>query len=133
MTESKYKVIAILDNKRIAINYGRNNKASKRDVVRVIEVGPEITYEGENYGTMDTIKANLSIDTIYDKFSICTNRNIENDITKSALMSFSSSIKIYEDLNVNKEQISNLEKPDISPISLGDMVEIIKFNWQFIK
>nr|WP_072537040.1 hypothetical protein [Anaerococcus mediterraneensis] len=128
MAESKYKVIAILDNKRIAINYGRNNKASKRDVVRVIEVGPEISYEGENYGTMDTIKANLSIDTIYDKFSICTNRSIENDMTRSIIGSFSPKIRIYEDLNVNKEQISNLEKPDLSPISLGDAVEIIKFN-----
>lgn len=133
MTKSNYKVIAILDNKRIAINYGRINKASKRDVVRVIEVGPEISYEGENYGTMDTIKANLSIDTIYDKFSICTNRNTEHDITKSALSSFSSNFRIYEELNVNKEQIANLKKPENSPISLGDIVEIIKFNWQFSK
>ena len=133
MTESKYKVIAILDNKRIAINYGRINNASKRDVVRVIEVGPEITYKNENYGTMDTIKANLSIDTIYDKFSICTNRNTEHDITKSALSSFSSNFRIYEELNVNKEQISDLKKPKVSPISLGDVVEVIKFNWHFSK
>lgn len=128
MNTRKYKVIAILDRKRIVIDYGRNNKASKRDLVRVIEIGPEINYEGRSYGTMDTIKSNLSIETIYEKFSVCTNNNIENDVTKSLIGSFSSSIKFNENLNINEEQISNLKEPDIKPISLGDVVEIIKFN-----
>ena len=51
----KHKVIAILDKKRILIDYGRNNKASKRDFIRVIEVGPEIKYDDRVYGTLDKI------------------------------------------------------------------------------
>lgn len=133
MEKNKYKVIAILDKKRIAINYGRNNQASKRDLVRVIEVGPEIIFEGKSYGTMDAIKAKLSIDTIYDNFSICTNSSIENDINSSILSTFTSNIRIYEDLDIDENQISNLKKPDITPISLGDIVEVYKYNWQFIK
>lgn len=124
----KHKVIAILDKKRILIDYGRNNKASKRDFIRVIEVGPEIKYDDRVYGTLDKIKASLSIDTIYDKFSICTNSDLENGAKKSLLGAYPSDIKIYENLNVNEEQISGLKEPDATPISLGDTVEIIKFN-----
>lgn len=135
MTNEKktYKVIAIPDDKTLIIDYGRKDQASKKDIVNVIEKGPEIIYDNKSYGTFDNIKAELKINEIYNEFSVCSNRYTT---------SVNASLKYFTDvaqnmgnlmktvdvkLNVNEEEIKNLEKPKDSPISLGDMVEIIKF------
>lgn len=135
MTNDKktYKVIAIPDDKTLIIDYGRKDQASKKDIVNVIEKGPEIIYDNKSYGTFDNIKAELKINEIYNEFSVCSNRYTT---------SVNASLKYFTDvaqnmgslmrtvdakLNVNEEEIKNLEKPKDSPISLGDMVEIIKF------
>lgn len=135
MTNDKktYKVIAIPDDKTLIIDYGRKDQASKKDIVNVIEKGPEIIYDNKSYGTFDNIKAELKINEIYNEFSVCSNRYTT---------SVNASLKHFTDvaqnmgnlmrtvdgkLNVNEEEIKSLEKPKDSPISLGDMVEIIKF------
>lgn len=122
------EVIKILDHKNILISYGRANGASSKDSVRVIEKGETIEYKGEDYGSLDNIKAELYIKEIYERFSLCQSvkktSNITNEFSKSIL-----SLYNYQsaNLNVNEEQIENIEIPDDKTISLGDTVEVIKF------
>lgn len=135
MTNDKktYKVIAIPDDKTLIIDYGRKDQASKKDIVNVIEKGPEIIYENKSYGSLDNIKAELKINEIYNEFSVCSNRYTTSVnaslkyITEVSQNMGSLMRTVDEKLNVNEEEIKNLEKPKDSPISLGDMVEIIKF------
>lgn len=122
------EVIKILDHKNILISYGRANGASSKDLVRVIEKGETIEYKGEDYGSLDNIKAELYIKEIYERFSLCQSvkktSNIANEFSKSIL-----SLYNYQsaNLNVNENQIENIEIPDDKTISLGDTVEVIKF------
>lgn len=135
MTNEKktYKVIAIPNDKTLIIDYGRKDQASKKDIVNVIEKGPEIIYDNKSYGTFDNIKAELKINEIYNEFSVCSNRYTTS--VNASLKNFTDVAQnmgslmrtVDEKLNVNEEEIKNLEKPKDSPISLGDMVEIIKF------
>lgn len=122
------KVIKILDYKNILIDYGRIDGASEKDVIRIIERGEEIIYDGRNYGTLDNIKAELSIQTIYEKFSLCRNIKRSNSLSRGLSQSIFS---IYNyrpaDLKVNEDQIEHIEIPDNDVINLGDLVEVIKF------
>lgn len=135
MTNDKktYKVIAIPDDKTLIIDYGRKDQASKKDIVNVIEKGPEIIYDNKSYGTFDNIKAELKINEIYNEFSVCSNRyttsvNASLKYFTDVAQNMGNLMKTVDGkLNVNEEEIKNLEKPKDSPISLGDMVEIIKF------
>ena len=133
MKKKEYKVIAIPDTRTIIINYGRIDNASKKDIVRIIEKGPEIKYEDKIYGTYDNIKAELKINEIYNEFSVCSNTKTtsKNSTLKNLTFVESSITNLMQisdsELNVNEEQINELKKPKNSPISLGDTVEIIKF------
>lgn len=122
------KVIKILDDKNILIDYGRIDGASKKDVVRVIEKGQEVEYNGEILGTLDNVKAELSIKVIYDKFSLCQNfRSVNSNVNTLA----NTLYKFYDEqpasLKVNEDQIENIKIPDNNVINVGDIVEIIRF------
>lgn len=135
--KKEYKVIGIMNNKKIMINYGSKDNASKKDIIRIIDKGPEVIYDGKSYGTYDNIKAELKINEIYPEFSVCSNAITTS--RNSSLNSLAERISsmgnmMYQadvELNVNESEINNLEKPEDSPISLGDLVEIIRFiDWQ---
>lgn len=123
-----YKVVEILDEYTIAINYGRNSGAAKGAAIRVISFGPEIIdlESKEVLGTLDTIKATLSIEVVYDGFSIC--RKIAKRTTNMLvpqLPSFSTTTYIPSKLNVDHEAITNKQAPDDLIIRVGDTVEIL--------
>ena len=70
------KVIKILDNYSILINYGRTKGATVGENVQIVEIGPEIIDpdSGESLGTLDHIKDVLQIQEVFDEFSICNKR-----------------------------------------------------------
>lgn len=122
------KVIAILDKYTILIDYGRSDGASLKDLVRVVQRGPSVVYEGLEYGTLDNIKAELTIKTIYNNFSLCKNSKTSNAIMKNFSQSMLSFYDTqHEELNVNEKEIENLKAPNDKTINLGDLVEVIKF------
>lgn len=122
------KVIAILDKYTILIDYGRSDGASLKDSVRVIQRGPLVVYDGEEYGSLDNIKAELTIKTIYNNFSVCKNSKTSNAVINNFSQSFLSLYEAqHEELNVNESQIENLDVPEDKIINLGDLVEVIKF------
>lgn len=122
------KVIAILDKYTILIDYGRSDGASLKDLVRVVQRGPSVVYDGLEYGTLDNIKAELTIKTIYNNFSLCKNSKTSNAIMKNFSQSMLSFYDTqHEELNVNEKEIENLKAPNDKTINLGDLVEVIKF------
>lgn len=135
--KKEYKVIGILDKKKIIINYGSKDNASKKDIIRIIDKGPEVIYDGKSYGSYDNVKAELKINEMYPEFSVCSNTITTSK--NSAINSLTQRINnmnnmMYQkqvELDVNEYDIKNLEKPKDSPISLGDLVEITRFiGWQ---
>lgn len=122
-----YRVIEIIDNMSILINYGTNNGAKKGTKVRVIEVG-EVVMDpktGSVLGTYDAIKAELEITVVYEHFSKCQN------ISRDFISPFESPLaRKYattraKTINVNEEESTNRKTPTSSSVSVGDIVEIL--------
>lgn len=121
------RVIEIINNMKILINYGANAGAKKGDSVRIIEQGEEITdpVTGNFLGTYDAIKAELEITTVYSDFSEC------QKIRRSYISPFESPLSrkyntsSTESFDVNKTQETHRKTPDASEISVGDIVEIL--------
>ena len=128
MLDFNYRVIEILDEYSILINYGRDEGAAEDDEVRIICTGPEVIdpLTGANIGTLDFIKANLTITTAYSKFSIC--KKIKTTISNpllSPLSQFQSTSKTPRPLDIDKSKISNKKIPNNTTIEIGDLVEVL--------
>ncbi|SHE79904.1 hypothetical protein SAMN02745784_01833 [Tissierella praeacuta DSM 18095] len=128
MSKIYYRVVEILDEHSILVNYGRESGANEDDEVRIISKGPEVIDPETNksLGTLDSIKAVLTIVTAYDKFSLCKKIQVT---TKNALISplsqFDVTSKSIKTINVDKNSISNKELPNDKVIKVGDKVEIL--------
>lgn len=126
--KNKYKVIKILSESEILIDYGINDGAKIGKKVRVYSTGEEITDPdtGLSLGTLDRIKVDLEIYQVYEKFSICRNiqREKVNILTPFAANFINESIS-YEKIDVNKSEISPVNIPETSPVCIGDLVKII--------
>lgn len=123
--DSMFRVIEILDTTAIIINYGKNQGAQVNDYIRVIEEGPEVIdpRTKEVLGTLDNIKETLTIDTVYDNFSICKKKTEKN--INPLEFNFNYKSTIIEQINVDESEIGILKKPKNKPIKVGDRVEII--------
>lgn len=128
MTSKEYKVIEILSNDKILINYGNSDGAKKGRNIRIILKGEDVLdYDTQRkLGTLDIIKEELEITTVYPNFSICEKIIIEEfNPFIPALNRTKKTIKSSK-LKVNNEQISNrkfINNPP--PIEIGDIVQII--------
>jgi len=128
MPKGNFRVIEILDEYSILINYGRNDGANEDDEVRIISIGPEVIdpVTNENLGTLDSIKGTLTIVTAYDKFSLCKKIiTTTQNVLVSPLSQFKTTTKTTKTINVDKDCISNKKTPDDNTIKIGDMVEIL--------
>ena len=128
MANRDYKVIEIIDEYSLLINYGSINGAIKGVDIRIISIGPEVTdpTTGEVLGTMDQIKAYLTITVVYDRFSIC--QRVKEKIVNSLLNPLSQlQITMREKslLNVDEKDITHKKSPDDVVIRPGDIVEIL--------
>lgn len=128
MVDDNFKVIEILDKHSVLINYGRDQAANENDKVRIISIGPAVIdpETNENLGTLNSVKAILTVVTVYDKFSLC--QNIETTTTNvltSPLSRFETKSTQVKILNVDEATISNKKIPDDTLIKIGDIVEIL--------
>ncbi len=123
-----YRVIKILSNSELIVNYGIDDGARVAQKVRVYIPGEQIIDPETKsiLGTLDTIKDELEIYQTFDNFSICrkVQREKRNVLTPLAVDFIKESIS-YKQINVNELDISPVEKPDKSPICVGDLVKII--------
>lgn len=128
MSNNDYRVIEILDEYSILINYGAEDGATENDKIRIVSIGPEVIdpETNETLGTLDSIKSTLTIVTAYNKFSLCKKVEVATkNILANPLSQFQTTSKTTKSLNIDKSSISNKKAPDDDVIKIGDKVEII--------
>lgn len=127
MENAEYKVIRIINEETLIINYGYDKGAKIGDKVRIIQIGPEIyDINNDSLGTLDHIKAELEIIQTYSKFSLCQKivRKISNYL-RDPLMNFNIENKSIEKLNVDSNEINSVNLSKDTVIHVGDNVEIL--------
>lgn len=75
MNENKFKIIKIIDDYKVVINTGKNNKVKKGDKFEIYIKGVELKDEetGTSYGTLDYVKAIVEAVEVFEKASVCEN------------------------------------------------------------
>lgn len=126
MTESKYKVIEIINSKELIINYGINQGAKSGDKIRIIEKGEKIIDPdtNENLGTLDIIKGELEVFQAYKKFSICRDITYEERDLFNPI-GVTRKRPIYNKLNVDQKDFTNRIPDTIPSIKVGDEVIVL--------
>lgn len=123
-----YRVIEIIDKYSIIVNYGHLDGATKNNKIRVIARGPEIvdSETGDLLGTLDAIKAELTIETVYEKFSICKNIEItKQNVLINPISLFENTTKIVKEINIDIASETLKKLPDDLIIRVGDPVEVV--------
>lgn len=119
---STYKIIKIISDSEILINAGANEKLEKGTSLEIFIIGEEIfdPDTNESLGTLDTVKANVEVDTVYPKMALC--KNIEY-ATRNVFDAFSAAIDVKKTkrLNVDSTEISGGLSNDFT-IRIGDSV-----------
>lgn len=118
----QYKVIEIISPKEILVNYGYENGAHKGDRLRIIEKGDPVIIDKKNYGTFDAIKDEVTIHIAYEQFSLCKSATVFNFAPLTELLAGSASAQA---LNVDTSNLTNRKLPVVTPIKVGDPVEIL--------
>ena len=121
-----FKVIKIISDKRIVINAGKN-EVQIGDILRVIEKNSEEIVDpdtNEVLGTLDYIKATITVEYVYEHMSICKNYETK---TVNALDPFETlrQREVTSPLNVNLSQITGGYNIDNKLIEIGDLVELL--------
>ena len=121
-----FKVIKIISDKRIVINSGKN-EVQTGDILRVIEKNSEEIVDpdtNEVLGTLDYIKATITVEYVYEHMSICKNYETK---TVNALDPFETlrQREVTSPLNVNLSQITGGYNIDNKLIEIGDLVELL--------
>ena len=121
-----FKVIKIISDKRIVINAGKN-EVQTGDILRVIEKNSEEIVDpdtNEVLGTLDYIKATITVEYVYEHMSICKNYETK---TVNALDPFETlrQREVTSPLNVNLSQITGGYNIDNKLIEIGDLLELL--------
>lgn len=120
----KAKVIKIIDDYKIVLNVGLNEKIITGNLFQIVEgdgvevIDPDT---GESYGTLDITKATVKVIKVYPKMCICEN-NAQN-------MSYVNDISIHvppKRLRVNLNDVSGgYNENNVPPIKLGDIAYLL--------
>jgi len=133
---TEYKVIEIINGKEIIINYGSEDGANVGDRIRVVQIGRDIVDEehGVLLGTLDAIKDEVTVYTVYEQFSMC--RKIQ--ITRTSFLdpfanlsdSFVTTKEEFIDIQVDTSLSTNKTVPIPDPIRVGDKALVISKSTQ---
>jgi hypothetical protein len=118
----EYKIIEVIDNMTLLINYGFNDGAKKGDTLRIIDKGAPLIIDGIDYGTFDAVKDIVEVEIPYEKFSLCRNIVYAKTNFLNPLASFEKTMRSLRPMNVDEKSVSNRELPQPSPIKKGDIV-----------
>ena len=119
----EYKVIEILDEYNIMINYGFYKGAREGKKLRIVSRGEKIINEdtSELLGTLDAIKAVVSVKTAYENFSICHQLRTTEVPILSPLANMMQQLRTEERLPVDPDMISHRVIPKGGLITVGDI------------
>ncbi len=125
----EYRVIEIVDEKTILVNYGTFNGAKRGDKVIIYRNGREVfdPETNESLGTWDIVKAHVTVVEAFEKFSVCKDERVtpSSVLNPLATLDLFASTTTYETLPVNKEQITKDINPSDVIISVGDSVRVL--------
>ena len=125
---NEYKIVKIVDDKTVVINYGEDDGAKIGDKLQIISEGEEVFDPDTkaSLGTLDTVKEIIEIINVLPKMSICKNRStyIRNAIT-GFMDNFSYNEIKDKTLNVELKEITGGLSDDLV-IRVGDKVRHLK-------
>lgn len=121
-----YHVVEIIDGYTVLINYGIQDGAKKDQQVRIYTPGETVKdpITGTSLGTLDIVKADLTIITAYPQFSLCQKIGFNALPALSPLATLVRQMST-EPLSVDRNEISNRKIPKAAPIKIGDPVMVI--------
>lgn len=123
MEKEKFRVIEIVNEKKIIINYGKRHGADVGDKIQIYVPGRKVVdpISHQDLGTWDYVKDSLTIVETFDLFSICS-----KTITKNILSGIGDiTTTTIEPLFVDKDQMTNQNASGDMTIKVGDLVRKI--------
>lgn len=126
MLYDEYKVLEIINDSTLLINYGFDDGARAGDVLRIIEKGEPVIIDDVDYGTLDMVKDTVEVSIPYKSFSIC--RKIARKVVNSLnpLMALNKTLSQLQPLKVNPDDITNRPIPSPTPIKKDDIAILTK-------
>ena len=123
-----YRVIEIMNDKEIVINYGSIDGAKVNQLIRIYEEGEPIIdpVTKKTLGTLDLVKDQLTVDVVFDNFSILRKPEYIQHSILDPLANLYITKKKYRAISVNQLQISNRNIPKSSYIQIGDKAVVIE-------
>lgn len=121
-SETTYRVVKIIDDKHIVINGGTNDYLSIDDKIDIFKIGEEVIdpETSESLGTLDHIKATLTITSIYPNMAVC--KLLVNKPSHTfALLDMNRTYVSAESLNIDPMEISGGFEGMNKKILLGDL------------
>lgn len=131
----RFKVVKIIDEYLIVVNYGKIHNAKSGDILEIFEIGKEVfdPNNGNSLGTLDPIKGKLKVINVYEKMSLCkSNETVPSQLSQT-LITVGRAISHYEikALNVNTRSISGGYSEDKELlIDIGDPVRVIHSSFE---
>lgn len=124
---SQYKVIEIIDEYSLIVNYGFNNNAEIGDELRIYaEGGPVIDPQTkEVLGTLDIIKDTVRVVVPYENFSICKKQATIEVPILNPLSEMMRRKTTTQKIDVDLSEASNRQITPKSPIQVGDSVLLL--------
>ncbi|MBO0475093.1 hypothetical protein JZO86_15430 [Enterococcus ureasiticus] len=129
--KSEASVIKIIDQYKIVINKGIEHEVTAGDIVEVFEIGEEIIdpTTSRSLGTMDIIKDELLVTTVYPLMSICEKEKLVRNSTQNSLAAvttniFGTSETEPQKIKIDPEEISGGFEDSDTTIRIGDPVRI---------
>ncbi len=125
--ESRYKVVEIVDEKNIIIDYGSEDEANVGQEVRIIEKGKNVIDPDtqESLGELYLVKDEIEIVTVYPKFSVCSKIVKKKKDLLNPLSSFLVVQHEKVELKVDIDSSTNRKLKTSNAIKIGDIVVIL--------
>ena len=123
----KFKVIEIIDEYTLLINYGFKDNASEGDMLRIYSIGEKVLdpETGIELGTLDVIKDTVQVKIPYENFSLCKKKPIICPEILNPLSQLLNDNMLSENLYVDKKAISKRKVTKIEPIKIGDLALLL--------
>lgn len=120
--DKTWRVVKIISDYEIVINGGSEDNLKKGDKLEIFVEGEEMIdpISKESLGTLDGIKAYISIVDLFEKMSIC--KNIVTKISNIAVSLANFETQRSERLKVDPTQISGPIDEYDKIIRIGDLV-----------
>lgn len=124
----KYQIIKIIDEYNVLINAGLDDGITKGTKFIIEVKGQPVIFEGEDYGTLDYVKAELEVKALYDKMTLCQNSKVIKVSQRIGISSLFNNLETLEKvapLEINQDDVDDNFKYILDhKLKVGDSVSI---------